>query len=157
TPSTFSVPWLVLHALRDFRFESIDQLGASARDVRYWDASNPGGVSFADGGQVAGTDGDHDWWVVSGSRGTYLHALVIPQQWRAWGIRRGIVFRDPSPGVRDAMGAGYSLLRMTNLRRAGAYELDSTFVVLPRPYQPGDEADALASRLPLETSIRAAP
>jgi hypothetical protein len=161
TPSTFSIPWLVLKALRDFHFESIDEFGSPGPDMRYWDAENPEGVSFTEGGRPAGVDGDHDWWVVSGRRGTFLHALAIPKEWRAWGIRRGIVFRDraATPGARtqDA-GAGYSLLDMMNLRHAGDYELDSMFVVLPQPYRPGDEAEALAtSRVPLETTVQAAP
>ena len=37
------------------------------------------------------------------------------------------------PGSR---GAGYSLLHMMNLQRAGYYELDTMFVVLPQPYRP---------------------
>ena len=161
TPSTFSIPWVVLKALRDFHFDSIDEFGSPDPDTRYWDAHNPGGVSFSEGSRPAGVDGDHDWWVVSGRRGTFLHALVIPEQWRAWGIRRGIVFRDPAATQTtraEGVGAGYSLLHMTNLQRAGDYQLDSMFAVLPQPYRPGDEAEALAaSRVPLETVVRAAP
>jgi len=156
TPSTFSIPWLVLKTLRDFRFESVDEFGSQGPEARYWDAHNPDGVSFSEGRQPAGLDGDHDWWVVSGHRGTFLHALVIPHEWRAWGIRRGIVFRDPA--ATEESGAGYTLLHMTNLQRAGDYELDSMFVVLPQPYRPGDEAEALASsRAPLTTVVRIAP
>jgi hypothetical protein len=146
TPSRFSIPWLALKTLRDFRFESVNELATPADGLRYWDASNPEGVPFGGEGRPAGADADHDWWVLGGGRGTCLQVLLIPEEWRAWGIKRGIVFED---------GAGYSLLRMTNLRRAGAYDLGSAFVVLPRPYRPGDEAEALAGfRDPLETDVR---
>jgi hypothetical protein len=156
TPSTFSVPWLVLKSLRDFHFESLAELGAPDSGTRYWDAANPEGVPFTGAARPTATDADHDWWVVSGSRGTCLHALRIPDQWHDWGIKRGIVFRDQRETARQDLGAGYSLLRMTNLREAGDYELDSAFVVLPRPYRPGDEAEALAaSREPLQTEISA--
>ena len=37
---------------------------------------------------------------MSGARGTCLHALEIPDEWREWGIKRGIVF--------EKGGAGYS-------------------------------------------------
>ena len=51
-------------------------------------------------------------------------------------------------------GAGYSLLRMTNLDRAGTYDLASVFVFLPRPYRPGDETEALdALRDPLLVQV----
>lgn len=152
TPSRFSIPWLVLKTLRDFRFESVNELATEGDGMRYWDAANPEGIPFTGSDRPAGADGDHDWWVVSGSRGTCLHTLVIPEDWRAWGIKRGIVFRE---GLRDS-GAGYTLLSMTNLRRPGTYELGAAFVVMPRPYQPGDESEALAGfRHPLETDVRA--
>jgi hypothetical protein len=158
TPSTFSIPWLALKTLHDFHFESVDDFGPEGSDMRYWDGANPGGVAFTGGNRPVASDHDHDWWVVSGSRGTCLHALMIPKPWRSWGITRGIVFKDeesPGPGSAGDLGAGYSLLRMTNLREPGAYEISSAMVVLPRAYRPGDETDALAMlRAPLETSTR---
>ena len=151
TPSRFSIPWLALKTLRDFRFESVNTFGTETDGMRYWDAANPDGVPFTGSDRPAAADGDHDWWVVSGDRGTCLHALIIPEEWREWGIKRGIVFKD---GAGDP-GAGYSLLRMTNLRKPGAYELGSAFVVMPRRYQAGDEAGVLAGfRDPLETEVR---
>src|SRR5262249_34381543 len=161
TPSTFSVPWLVLKTLRDFRFQEVAALGGQASGMRYWDAANPDGVPFAGDSHPVAADSDHDWWVMSGAQGTCLHALVIPDQWRDWGIKRGIVFQDHGEaapdGVRDP-GAGYSLLRMTNLRKPGAYQIDSALIVLSRPYQPGDEAAALAAlRSPLQVAIRTIP
>ena len=161
TPSRFSVPWLALKTLRDFRFESVDELGSHSEGMRYWDAANPGGVPFDGSERPAATDADHDWWVVSGARGTCLQALVIPEEWRAWGIKRGIVFMDrtdAAAGSGTELGAGYSLLRMTKLRRAGAYDLGSVFVVLSRPYRPGDETEVLDGfRDPLETEVRMLP
>jgi len=161
TPSRFSIPWLALKTLRDFHFESLDEFGTETHGMRYWDAANPEGVPFARGARPAAADSDHDWWVVSGAQGTCLHALTIPEEWRAWGIKRAIVFKDEADAAsdRDAnSGAGYRLLRMTNLRRPGAYELGSAFVVMPRRYQPGDEEEALASfRDPLEAEVRIVP
>jgi hypothetical protein len=145
TPSRFSIPWFALKTLRDFRFEAVNAFGEG---MRYWDAANPHGVAVAAADRPAAADADHDWWVVSGDRGTFLEALIIPEEWRAWGITRGVVFKDG--------GVGYSLLSMTKLRRAGAYDLGSEVVVLPRPYQPGDEVEALAGiREPLVTAVRA--
>jgi hypothetical protein len=161
TPARFSVPWLALKALRDFRFESVDELGTHVEGMRYWDAANPGGVPFDGSRRPAAADADHDWWVVSGARGTYLHAFVIPEEWRKWGIKRGIVFMDRSDATAAGgtePGAGYSLLRMTRLRRAGAYDLGSVFVVLSHPYERGDETQVLDGfRDPLETEVRMLP
>jgi hypothetical protein len=161
TPTRFSVPWLALKTLRDFRFESVDELGTQAEGLRYWDAANPDGVPFDGSKRPVATDADHDWWVVSGARGTCLQALVIPEEWRAWGIKRGIVFMDRADaagGSGTEPGAGYSLLRMIKLRRAGAYDLGSAFVILSRPYRPGDETEMLDGyRHPLETEVRILP
>jgi hypothetical protein len=151
TPVRFSIPWLALQTLRDFRYESVDELGPHGDDLRYWDAANPDGVAFDGADRPAATDTDHDWWVVSGAAGTCLQALVIPEEWRARGIKRGIVFSASGPSP----GAGYSLLRMTNLGRAGTYDLASVFVFLPRPYRTGDETEVLDGlRRPLETEVR---
>jgi hypothetical protein len=161
TPSRFSIPWLALKALSDFQFESLGEFAGESRGMRYWDAANPEGVPFAQGERPAAADSDHDWWVVSGAAGTYLHALVLPEEWRAWGVKRAVVFRDETTGAADAgggSGAGYRLLSVANLRRPGAYELGSAFVVMPRPYTPGDEAEALAGlREPLEAEVRPVP
>jgi hypothetical protein len=146
TPSHFSIPWLALKMLRDFRFESVDVVKTDG--IRYWDAANPDGVSLASSNRPAAADGDHDWWAVGSERGTLLNALFIPDEWRAWGVKRGVVFGDD--------GAGFTLLSMTNLRRPGAYDIGSEFVPLARLYRPGDEVDALAEiRDPLVTAVRA--
>jgi len=150
TPVRFSIPWIALKALRDFSYESVDELGSHAEDMRYWDAANPEGVAFDGSARPAATDADHDWWVVSGARGMCMQAFVIPEEWRSRGIKRGIVFNASGTD----RGAGYSLLRMTNLERAGTYDLASVFVVLPRPYRPGDETEALdALRDPLHAEV----
>jgi hypothetical protein len=150
TPVRFSIPWLALKALRDFRYESVDELGSRGEEMRYWDAANPEGVAFDGSARPAATDADHDWWVVSGARGMCLQAFVIPAEWRSRGIKRGIVFNASGTDP----GAGYSLLRMTNLERAGTYDLVSGFVFLPRPYRPGDESEALdALREPLHAEV----
>jgi hypothetical protein len=159
TPARFSVPWLVLKTLRDVRFESMDE--TRKEGMRYWDAANPSGVPFDGSERPAATDGDHDWWAVSGTHGACLQAFVIPEEWRAWGIKRGIVFMNRADAVAGGgtePGAGYSLLSMTELRRAGAYDLGSVFVVLSRPYRPGDEAQVLDGfRDPLTTEVRMLP
>jgi hypothetical protein len=158
TPSTFRIPWLVLKALRDFRFESINELGPQTADLRYWDRANPDGVRFSAGNRPVASEDDHDWWVMSSSEGSFLHALTIPQRWLAWGIRRGVVFDDGTPqpdGAWCDTGAGYSLRGMTNLHEAGAYDLDSTFVVFPHPYRPGEEEQALSMlHAPLTLEVR---
>jgi hypothetical protein len=150
TPVRFSIPWLALKALRDFRYESVDELGSHGEDMRYWDAANREGVAFDGSERPAATDADHDWWVVSSARGMCMQAFVIPEEWRTRGIKRGIVFHASGTDP----GAGYSLLRMTNLDRAGTYDLSSVFVFLPRPYRPGDETEALdALRDPLHAEV----
>jgi len=152
TPVRFSIPWVALKALRDFSYESVEELASQAGDMRYWDAANPDGVAFAGSARPAATDADHDWWVMSGAHGMCLHAFVIPEEWRARGIKRGIVFNATGTGP----GAGYSLLSMTNLERAGTYDLASVFVFLPRPYRPGDETEALDGlRHPLHVEVHA--
>ncbi|HEV7733428.1 MAG TPA: hypothetical protein VGR62_14770 [Candidatus Binatia bacterium] len=143
TPSTFEIPSIILAALRDFRFEAIHDFGARAPGTRYWDAANPDGLPLDAARDRAGTDADHGWWVASGATGTLLNAFVIPQLWRDWGITRGTVLSgdDDAP---DVHGAGYRLRKMTNLRRGGSYALATAMVILPTPYTPGDEAEALA-------------
>ena len=151
TPSKFSIPWLVLKTLRAFDFEAVARLGTPAAGMRYWDASNLDGVAFSGETRPTGGDGDHDWWAIGSGSGTCLSALLIPDEWRKWGIRRGIVFQDR--GGSD-VGAGYSLLSMTKLRRAGAYDIATAMVMLPRAYRPGDESEALAAfRDPLEVGV----
>ena len=118
--------------------------------MRYWDAANPEGVAFDGSERPVATDADHDWWVVSSARGMCMQAFVIPEEWRSRGIKRGIVFNASGTDP----GAGYSLLRMTNLDRPGTYDLASVFVFLPRPYRSGDESEALdALRDPLHTEV----
>ncbi len=152
TPSTFRVPALVLQMLRAFRFEGKAILDPEAGSCRYVDAANPDGVAL-----VAGADGlapeiDPDWFVIDGPSGTYLHALTIPEQWRAWGITRGAVVRTMPDG---RLAAGYSLLDMTRLRKGGAYDLRTAMVVLDRPYRPGDAESALAMLYrPLAVQVR---
>lgn len=151
TPSTFSIPWVVLKALRDFEFTGMDDFGPQALGMQYWDGANPEGLPFTGGTRPRVTDQDHDWWAVSGRAGTCLHAFVIPEQWRAWGIVRGTAFEDGAraadlerlPSEPAAHAAGYSLLHMTNLREPGAYEMNLAVIILPRPYQAGDEVQPL--------------
>lgn len=157
TPSTFRIPSLVLAALRDFRFEAIHDFGSRSSGRRYWDASNPDGVPLAAGRDRAGTQVDHDWWVTSGPGGTLLNAFAIPDRWREWGITRGTVLGgdDGAPADVPDHGAGYCLRHMTNLREPGAYQMETALVVLPQPYNPGDEGDALAMlRHPLDVRVR---
>lgn len=147
TPTRFGVPGLALRILRDFDFESVVDFDPRAMPMRYWDAANPAGVALdhPDGSVVAGVD--HTWWVHSGAAGAVLHALQIPERWREWGVVRGSVVRQNAAGI--------SLLNMTGLREGGAYDLLQTTVVLPHPYQPGDEAEPMAMvEAPLQTEIR---
>ncbi|MFQ5664845.1 MAG: hypothetical protein ACE5I7_00275 [Candidatus Binatia bacterium] len=153
TPSKFSIPWLVLKALRGFRFVGANDFRNSAIGMTYWDAANPQGLPYTGHNHATvNRSQDHGWWVVSGRGGTCLHAFVIPEQWRKWGIARGTIFTDDS-GMTDAEGpednpgsflAGYSLLHMTNLRQPGVYDMNLAVFILPHPYRPGDEAQPLA-------------
>jgi hypothetical protein len=152
TPSRMGIPWVVLKALRSFTFEEVVDFRPDAMPMRYWDGANREGVPWAPGeDRQLRLDVDHDWWVHSGESGTMLHAFVVPPEWREWGIARGTVFRDDDHGL----AAGYSLLNMTRLRRAGSHELLTADVVLPGPYAPGDEEQAMAMlRAPLRTAVR---
>ena len=151
TPTQMSIPWLALKTLRDFTFEEVSDFRADAMPMRYWDGANPEGVDWtARHDRPLASDLDHDWWVHSGDGGTMLHAFIVPAEWREWGIVRGTVFR----GEGD-LAAGYSLLNMTHLRRAGSHRLSMTDIVLLGGYAPGDEERVMEMlRSPLHTDVR---
>jgi hypothetical protein len=161
TPTRVKFPWVMLQTLRDFRFENVLDFRADAMPMRYFDAWYPKGIALSgeDPHEVRTTE-DRDWWVHSSSAGTMLHALVIPQSWRDWGVVRGTVIRagtgaDENDGSGRAYEAGYTLLNMTKLREAGAYDLLMASVVLPQGYVAGDEAGPMAMlRAPLLTEVR---
>ena len=151
TPSTFSAPWLVVKALRSFEFTTENEIHGSTIEMTYRDAVNPRNLTFSgkkNGTEVV-TSKDHEWYVVSGKQGTYLQAFVIPEQWKDWGIVRGTVIRSEPPAT------GYSLLNMTNLHEPGNYKMNLISVILPRPYQTGDEAQSLAMlQRPLQVAVK---
>lgn len=163
TPSRISVPWLVLKALRGFRFENLVVFDPRVLPLRYWDGANPQGVDLAGRGEPPiEAARDHDWWVVSGAAGSLLQTLEVPDDWTGWGIARGTVLQQggaDAEGVAhapDRWAAGYSLLNMTELRRHGSYELRQRMVVLPAGCRPGEEVEPLAMvRAPLQVGIRA--
>ncbi len=152
TPSKFSLPWMVLKALRRFRFVGVDDFRSNAIGMTYWDGANPQGLRYTGHNRgVVNTTRDHDWWAVGGPAGTCLHAFVIPKQWEEWGITRGTIFSDDS-ATADTEGpeaepgshtAGYSLLNMTNIRKPGDYEMNMAVIILPRTFHPGDETQPL--------------
>ncbi len=148
TPTRFGIPSLALRILREFSFEAVVDFDPKAMPLRYWDAVHDDGVALnaaADGPVI--TSVDHDWWVHSGSGGAMLHAFIIPERWRNWGIVRGTVLREHA--------AGYSLLNMTRLREGGDYDLLQAAIVLPDPYHAGDEAEPMAMvHDPLTTELR---
>jgi hypothetical protein len=147
----------MVQALQDFRFESVHEFTPDALPLRYWDGANPAGATLGETGDApVETAVDHDWWVHSSDTGTMLHAFVIPDQWRSWGVVRGTVLRDADAATDGgaAPAAGYSLLNMKNLREAGTYDLMMASIVLPAAYEPGDEAEPMASlRTPLRTRV----
>lgn len=152
TPSTFSVPWLVVKTLRSFQFSAENEIHGDTIEMTYRDAVNPHNLTFSgkNNGTEAVTSKDHEWYVISGKQGTYLQAFVIPEQWKNWGIVRGTVFRS-EPAI-----IGYSLLNMTNLHEPGNYKMNMISVILPRPYQTGDEAQSLAMlQRPLQVEVKA--
>jgi hypothetical protein len=164
TPTRVKFPWLMLQTLRDFRFENVLDFRPDAAPLRYHDAWYPDGIALsADAPLEVRTTEDRDWWVHSSSAGTMLHAFVIPQVWRDWGVVRGTVVRsvaglgemEGAPGGGPAFAAGYTLLNMANLREAGGYDLLMASVVLPGAYAAGDEVGPMAMlRAPLTTSVR---
>jgi hypothetical protein len=157
TPSRVSVPWLVLKALRGFRFENVAVFDPAVEPLRYWDEANPDGVDLAAAPTAAlRTDGDHDWWAVGGRAGTMLQAVEIPSAWKRWGITRGSVLRPELDAGGPALyAAGYSLLNMTRLQEHGIYQIRQVMMVLPGGYHPGDESGALGMlRAPLQVSVR---
>lgn len=148
TPTRVKFPWIMLQTLRDFRFENVLDFRPDVMPLTYHDAEHPDGIALAAGAKFeVRTTRDHDWWVHSGSAGTMLHAMVIPQAWRDWGVVRGTVVRsgERAEGA-DATeaAAGYTLLNMTSLREAGAYDLLMASVVLPGGYAAGDEIGPMA-------------
>ncbi len=144
TPTRFGIPALALRMLRAFRFESVIDFDPQVMPLEYWDATRAAGVALAAEAPEQETGADHDWWVHSGPDGAVLHSLLIPAQWREWGITRGALLRPGCAHPGGACAAGYTLQNMTRLRHAGDYDLLQATVVLPRPYQPGDERPAMA-------------
>lgn len=158
SPTRFSVPWMALKSLREFRFENMVDFRPEAAPERYWDTANPEGLTFGgEASQDVVADVDHEWWAAGGETGAFLQALVIPDAWRNWGVARGTVFQDgAADGAEPARrAAGFSLLHMTRLREAGVYWLRQATVVLPHGRRPGDERAALAMlHHPLEARVR---
>lgn len=161
TPTRVKFPWLMLQTLRDFRFENVLDFRLDSAPLRYHDAWYPEGIALsADQPLEVRTTEDREWWVHSSGAGTMLHAFVIPQAWRDWGVVRGTVVRSGADvaakeSADKAVAAGYTLLNMTSLREAGGYDLLMASVVLPGAYTAGDEAGPMAMvQAPLETSVR---
>ncbi|MEW6271800.1 MAG: hypothetical protein AB1689_21160 [Thermodesulfobacteriota bacterium] len=160
TATTVRFPWIMLQALRDFRFENVLDFEPRVLPLRYFDAWYPDGLEISPAAPLAvATTEDREWWVHSGSAGTMLHAFVIPRAWRDWGVVRGTVVRSAGAQGAEAdeggFAAGFTLRNMTGLREAGAYDLMMASVVLPGPYRAGDEAPALAMlNEPLAVAVR---
>lgn len=164
TPSKFSIPWLVLKSLRDFRFTGFSDFRRNVVGMTYWDGANPQGILLTGKGHPPlQTRKDHDWWAMGGRGGTCLHVFLIPPEWRKWGVTRGTVFVDDDAAV-DREGpeaepgehaAGYSLLHMTNIRHSGSYDLNLATIILPHLYRPGDEVQPLEMlKRPLHVTVR---
>ena len=155
SPARMSVPWLVLKTLRAFRFEDVVVFDPAVQPLRYWDGANPHGVDLTDGAELH-TDVDHDWWAVRSRAGSILQTLQIPQRWQKWGIARGTVAGDRRAPTDDGASyvAGYSLLNMTKLQKAGEYSFRQLMLVVPGGYRPGDERAAQAmSEQPLRATV----
>lgn len=157
TPTRISIPWLILQALEDFRFENVLEFDDRVRPLRYFDGAHPDGVPFEPGIETSvELDRDHEWFAVGGDSGTFLQVFLVPDEWREWGIARGTIVRAGNGSAASA--AGFTLLNMTRLQRPGEHRMQQATVVLPRPYQPGDEAAALATfHAPLGVHITALP
>jgi hypothetical protein len=161
TPTQMSVPWLALKALRDFRFENVIEFSLAAAPQRYWDAANRGGTALtSDSGEKIETNRDHDWWAVSGASGSLLQVFILPEEWTAWGVTRGAVVQRPHAPVGSTAGefaeAGFTLRDMIQLQHSGSYRLLQSTIILPRPYQPGDEDQVLPMlHAPLQVRVQA--
>jgi hypothetical protein len=155
TPSRVRFSSLLLRALRGFRFENLLEFLPTALPIRFYDRTRPDGVEVSTSGPLAvQSPEDHEWWVHSSKAGTMLHAFVIPERWREWGVSRGTTVQ-PASDAAGGVAAGYTLENMTRLREAGSWDIGQLSVVLPRPFQPGDEEDPLALvRAPLVTEVR---
>lgn len=174
TPTRVKFPWIMVQTLRDFRFESLFDFRTEALPLRYHDAWNPEGILLSDASPVdLHIQQDHEWFAHSSDAGAVLHAFVIPEQWKEWGVVRGTVVRAgtrsvsedeeeepdedaPKAAVADpTYAAGYTLLNMTRLQKAGAYDLLMASAVLPEPFSPGDEDGPMAMlRAPLGVEVR---
>ncbi len=157
TPSRIGFSWLILKALRAFRFENVLEFVTTAMPLTYFDRTHPGGIALDQlgSGDVSSAD-DHEWWAHTSAAGTMLHALVIPPRWREWGVARGTLVRAAADGgSAGTRSAGYTLENMARLREAGSWDLLMASVVLPRPFRPGDEEEPMALvRAPLTTEVR---
>jgi hypothetical protein len=172
TPTRIGFPWIMLEMLRDFRFENVFDFTAEALPLRYFDAWYREGLVLSDASPLeVRTAEDREWWVHSGSTGTVLHAFVIPEKWREWGVVRGTVVRSAGGAGREGgeredrepddataeprFAAGYTLLNMTRLKEAGSYDLLMASIVVPGGYAPGAEAEPMAMlRAPLAVEVR---
>ncbi len=165
SPSKVSIPWLVLNMAEDFSFENMTDFREIAEGMRYWDEAHPEGLAFDQRDEIIRDDHDHEWWVASGDKGTFLQSFRIPEKWKDWGISRATLFVD-GKGEEDEedptisrmtgpYGAGYRVHRMTDIREPGEYQLEMATVVLPKLYEPGDERQALdVWEKPLEINVR---
>lgn len=155
TPTVFSIPAVALGALETFRFRELEDFGADASGIEYWDGANPRGVRFTGQSRPDHVDSDHEWWAISGPGGACLHAFFIPDRWREWGIVRGTAFvdgGDAEPGVEHA--AGFELLNMQRLQEAGDHRLLMVSLILSEPFAPGAEAALLQMvKQPLEVIV----
>lgn len=167
TPTEIAFPWIMVQTLKDFRFENVFEFRDEALPLRYFDAWYPDGIALSPERPLElRTAEDREWWVHSGATGTVLHAFVIPEPWRRWGVVRGTVVRagvaagaeedaKSAPGGPSRFAAGYTLLNMTQLQKAGSYDLLMASVVLPRPFEPGDESTPMAMLThPLAITVR---
>ena len=155
TPSRMRFSSLLLRSLRGFRFENLLEFLPTALPLRFYDGSRPDGVELtSDNLHVVQSPEDHEWWVHSSQAGTMVHALMIPDRWRDWGVARGTIVQ-PAGETPGGVSVGYTLENMTSLREAGSWELSQVSAVLPRPFRPGDEEEPLAVvRAPLVTEVR---
>lgn len=155
TPTVFSIPAVALGALESFRFRELEDFGADASGIEYWDGANPRGVWFTGHSRPDSVDSDHEWWAISGPGGACVHAFFIPERWRQWGIVRGTAFMDAvdaEAGIEHA--AGFELLNMERLQEAGDHRLLMVSLILSEAFAPGAEAELLQMvKQPLEVVV----
>lgn len=164
TPSTISIPWVLMKMARSFRFTGVSDFNDSVIGMTYWDSANPRGLTLTGNGTTdVATTTDHEWWALGGAGGSCIHVFLLPKELTDLGVVRGTVFEDDAtatdPEDPDSVvgvhSLGYSLLNIVASGASGEFATLLSTVFLKNRYEPGDETAAIAMlKRPLESSVK---